>query len=160
MFAITNYGIYLLVIATALLWWKPDHRQDARNTCLLAGVSFLASLAFNQLLLLFIRRIRPYDPGVSHLLIAPNPDWSFPYDHATGAAVADETASTRNRHRLTSGLNVVSPVDYNGNTTGNSNGYFTTFTDEAVIFPFLVSKTMATFWPGLNVSASKPSPSV
>lgn len=30
-------------------------------------------------------RIRPYDAGVSHLIIAPSPDPSFPSDHATGA---------------------------------------------------------------------------
>ena len=86
MIAVTNYGIYALVAATALLWWKRDQRAEARNACLVAGLSFLASLALNQVLLLFLHRIRPYDAGVSHLLIAPNPDWSFPSDHATAAA--------------------------------------------------------------------------
>ena len=33
----------------------------------------------------FIHRIRPYDAGISYLLITPNPDWSFPSDHATAA---------------------------------------------------------------------------
>ena len=52
----------------------------------MAGFSFLASLALNQVLLLFLHRIRPCDAGVSHLVIAPNPDWSLPSDHATAAA--------------------------------------------------------------------------
>jgi len=86
MIAITNYGIYVLVAATALLWWKCDERAEARNACLVAGLSFLASLALNQVLLLFLHRVRPYDVGVSHLLITANPDWSFPSDHATAAA--------------------------------------------------------------------------
>ena len=30
--------------------------------------------------------MRPNDAGVSHLLIAPNPDWLFPFDRATAAA--------------------------------------------------------------------------
>ena len=86
MIAITNYGIYFLVAATVLLWWKRYQRAEARNACLVAGLSFLGSLALNQALLLFLHRIRPYDAGVSHLLITPNPDWSFPSDHATAAA--------------------------------------------------------------------------
>ena len=86
MIAITNYGIFVLVAATALLWWKRNRRMEARNACLVAGLSFLASLALNQVFLLFLHRVRPYDAGVSHLLITPNPDWSFPSDHATAAA--------------------------------------------------------------------------
>ena len=86
MITITNYGIYVLVAATALLWWKRDQRAEARHACLVAGLSFLASLALNQVLLLYLHRVRPYDAGVSHLLITPNPDWSFPSDHATAVA--------------------------------------------------------------------------
>jgi undecaprenyl-diphosphatase len=36
--------------------------------------------------LLWVHRIRPYDAGVSHLIMAPSADWSFPSDHATAAA--------------------------------------------------------------------------
>lgn len=86
MIAITRFGIFALVLVVILLWWRPNFRSETRNACLIAGFSFLASLALNQILLLFMHRIRPYDAGVSHLLIAPNPDWSFPSDHATGAA--------------------------------------------------------------------------
>lgn len=86
MILITRFGIFALVLAVALLWWAPTFRSEIRNACAVAGLSFLASLAFNQILLLFLHRIRPYDAGVSHLLIAANPDWSFPSDHATAAA--------------------------------------------------------------------------
>src|SRR3981081_1846561 len=29
--------------------------------------------------------VRPYDAGVSHLIISKSPDWSFPSDHATAS---------------------------------------------------------------------------
>ena len=85
MIAITSYGIFVLIFADALLWWKQDQRLAMRNACIVAGLSFLVSLALNQILLLFVHRIRPYDAGISDLLIAPNSDWLFPSDHATAA---------------------------------------------------------------------------
>jgi hypothetical protein len=52
--------------------------------CLLrAWLSFLLGLAINQVILLLVHRIRPYDAGISHLLIALSADPSFPSDHAT-----------------------------------------------------------------------------
>ncbi len=48
-----------------------------------SGLSFLLGLAINQVILLLVHRIRPYDAGISHLLIAPSADPSFPSDHAT-----------------------------------------------------------------------------
>jgi undecaprenyl-diphosphatase len=46
-------------------------------------------MAINQCILPFADRIRPYDAGLTHLLIAPSGDPSFPSDHATlGFAVA------------------------------------------------------------------------
>jgi undecaprenyl-diphosphatase len=50
-----------------------------------AGVSFLLGLALNQFILLFIHRLRPYDGGITHLLIARSADFSFPSDHATAS---------------------------------------------------------------------------
>lgn len=38
------------------------------------GLSFLLGLALNQLILLFVHRMRPYGGGVTHLLISPSPD--------------------------------------------------------------------------------------
>src|SRR5262249_53375005 len=37
----------------------------------------------NQIVLLFVHRLRPYDAGISHLIIGRSSDWSFPSDHAT-----------------------------------------------------------------------------
>ncbi len=46
---------------------------------------FYLALAATSSILLFVHRLRPYDAGVSHLIIAPSSDWSFPSDHATAA---------------------------------------------------------------------------
>ena len=42
-------------------------------------------LFLNQVILLFVHRMRPYDAGLTHLLIAPSSDYSFPSDHATAS---------------------------------------------------------------------------
>ncbi|CDX41227.1 conserved membrane hypothetical protein [Mesorhizobium plurifarium] len=85
MITISQIGVPLMVIAVALQWWARTDRSHVRHACLSAGFSFLLGLAINQAILLFVHRIRPYDAGVTHLLIAPSADWSFPSDHATAS---------------------------------------------------------------------------
>ncbi|RVD56017.1 phosphatase PAP2 family protein [Mesorhizobium sp. M2D.F.Ca.ET.185.01.1.1] len=85
MITISQIGVPLMVIAVALQWWSRNDRLHVRHACLSAGLSFLLGLAINQAILLFVHRIRPYDAGVTHLLIAPSADWSFPSDHATAS---------------------------------------------------------------------------
>ncbi|WP_319023041.1 phosphatase PAP2 family protein [Mesorhizobium sp. B1-1-8] len=85
MIAISQTGVPLMVLAVALQWWSRTDRHHVRHACLSAGLSFLLGLAINQVLLLVVHRIRPYDAGVTHLLIAPSADWSFPSDHATAS---------------------------------------------------------------------------
>ncbi|MEO5759826.1 MAG: phosphatase PAP2 family protein [Mesorhizobium sp.] len=80
---ISAIGVPLLVLAVAGQWWRGTDRPHNRHVLVAAGLSFLLGLALNQLILLFIHRIRPYDGGVTHLLIASSPDPSFPSDHAT-----------------------------------------------------------------------------
>jgi len=77
------YGLPLLIAGVALLWWMPGSRIHARHTCIVATIAFCASLLANQVLLLFIHRIRPYEVGLTHLIIRPSSDWAFPSDHAT-----------------------------------------------------------------------------
>ncbi len=76
-------GVPLLVVAVAGQWWRGQDRAHSRHVLVAAGFSFLLGLAVNQFILLFVHRIRPYDAGISHLLIAPSGDPSFPSDHAT-----------------------------------------------------------------------------
>jgi hypothetical protein len=63
-------GVPLLVLAVAGQWWLPADKPHKRHVLLAAGFSFLLGLAINQLVLLFIHRVRPSDSGVTNLLIA------------------------------------------------------------------------------------------
>jgi Undecaprenyl-diphosphatase (EC 3.6.1.27) len=78
-------AIPLLIFAVAAQWWPGDDRWHMRHVLLAAGFSFLLGLALNQLVLLFVHRIRPYDSGVTHLIIGKSADFSFPSDHATAS---------------------------------------------------------------------------
>ncbi|MBN9241595.1 MAG: phosphatase PAP2 family protein [Mesorhizobium sp.] len=100
--AFTSYGVPAMVLIVALQWWAPGDRRHTRHVAVTAGLSFLAGLAINQLVLLFVHRVRPYDAGVSHLLIPPSVDWSFPSDHATAsfAIVAAFAAQAMPRRAL------------------------------------------------------------
>ena len=83
MVGISQIGVPLMVLAVVLQWWAKADRYHVRHAAVSAGLAFLLGLAVNQFILLFVHRIRPYDAGVAHLLIAPSADWSFPSDHAT-----------------------------------------------------------------------------
>ena len=81
--AITTVGVPVMVLGVVLQWWSGGNRKHLRHVSVAAGLAFLGSLALNQFILLFIHRPRPYGAGVSHLIVAPSADWSFPSDHAT-----------------------------------------------------------------------------
>lgn len=82
--AVTGYGVPLIVVLVVLSWWGGD-RARLRHVAISAGLAFLLGLALNQLILLGVHRVRPYDAGVTQLLIAKSADWSFPSDHATAS---------------------------------------------------------------------------
>jgi undecaprenyl-diphosphatase len=75
----------LIVACVASQWWSRTNRLHLRHACVAAGLSFLIGLAFNQVLLLFVHGARPYDSGITHLIVPKSADWSFPSDHATAA---------------------------------------------------------------------------
>jgi hypothetical protein len=83
MISISAVGVPVLVLAVACQWWFPRRDQSTRHVLLAAGFSFLVGLALNQLILLFVHRVRPYDSDVTNLLIDRSADFSFPSDHAT-----------------------------------------------------------------------------
>jgi undecaprenyl-diphosphatase len=80
---ISAIGVPLLVLAVAGQWWRRIDRLHTRHVLVAAGFSFLLGVALNQFILLFVHRMRPYDGGITHLLIARSADPSFPSDHAT-----------------------------------------------------------------------------
>lgn len=79
----SRIGVELLVLCVAAQWWVTQGRSHTRYVLVSTGFSFLLGLALNQVILLFVHRMRPYDAGLTHLLIAPSADYSFPSDHAT-----------------------------------------------------------------------------
>ena len=85
MIVATNVGVPLLIALVVAQWWTKIGRMHIRHICIAAGLSFLIGLGLNQIILLFVHRLRPYDAGVSHLIISKSPDWSFPSDHATAS---------------------------------------------------------------------------
>ena len=82
---VSSFGVPILVLAVACQWWAHHDRHHTRHILLAAGFSFLIGLALNQLILLFVHRVRPYDGGITSLLIPPSGDPSFPSDHATAS---------------------------------------------------------------------------
>lgn len=82
---VTEFGVPFLVLCVVLQWWSKTDRLHLRHAAISAGLSFLIGLGFNQIVLLFVHRMRPYDVGLTHLIIPPSGDWSFPSDHATAA---------------------------------------------------------------------------
>ena len=82
---VSSIGVPILVFAVACQWWARHDRQRTRHILLAAGFSFLTGLALNQFILLFVQRVRPYDGGITSLLVTPSSDPSFPSDHATAA---------------------------------------------------------------------------
>jgi len=93
---VSTAGIPLLVRGVACQWWAKFDRQGPRHVLVGAGLSFLLGLGFNQVILLFVDRVRPYASGVSDLLIAPSLDPSFPSDHATAAFAIATTFALNN----------------------------------------------------------------
>ena len=85
MIVATKLGVPLLVALVVAQWWSKIDRTHVRHTCIAAGLSFLIGLGLNQIILLFVHRVRPYNAGVSHLIISQSADWSFPSDHATAS---------------------------------------------------------------------------
>jgi undecaprenyl-diphosphatase len=86
---ITLAGVSLMILAVAASWWlgqkTASRRAERRHLAVRSGLAFLLGLGINQLILLVVHRMRPYDAGISHLLIAPSGDPSFPSDHATAS---------------------------------------------------------------------------
>jgi undecaprenyl-diphosphatase len=83
---ITTAVVPLMIIAVALQWFLKSNRDSRRHAIIASGLAFLLGEALNQIILLGVHRIRPYDAGVTHLIIEKSSDWSFPSDHATAAA--------------------------------------------------------------------------
>lgn len=92
---ITNYGVSALIIMTILQWWSRVDRSRIRHACIGSAMSLGLGLAVNFAIILIVHRVRPYELGITHLIVPRSVDWSFPSDHATAAfAIAGPFLST------------------------------------------------------------------
>ena len=82
----STWGVPFLILMVAAQWWLGSDRRANRHVLIATGLSFGLALTFNQVILLFIHRARPYDAGITRLLIDKTSDPSFPSDHATATA--------------------------------------------------------------------------
>ena len=80
---VAKYVIFLLVLSIAATWFAQTDRAAWRFRAISCGLSVAAGLLLNQGILLFVSRVRPYDLGLTHLIVEKSADPSFPSDHAT-----------------------------------------------------------------------------
>lgn len=97
---LAGWGVQVLVLAVVLTWWAPRSRSRSRHLAIVAGLAFLLGEALNQLVLQWVHRPRPYDAGLTHLIVPASTDWSFPSDHATAVAAIAAAFLIKGRRRL------------------------------------------------------------
>ena len=78
-------AIFLLVLSVAVRWFPHSKRELQRYLAISCGFAVALGLLLNQGILLLVDRVRPYDLGVTHLIVERSADPSFPSDHATVA---------------------------------------------------------------------------
>lgn len=106
----TQFGVPVIVLVVAAQWWAGEQRDLVRHTAVSAGLSFLLALAINQVILLFVHRVRPYDAGITHLLIDRSADWSFPSDHVTASIAVVAAFALHGLRRRALGLFVLAAI--------------------------------------------------
>jgi len=78
-----KYVIFLLVLSIAATWLVRTDQAMWRFRAISCALAVAAGLLLNQGILLFVSRVRPYDLGLTHLIVEKSADPSFPSDHAT-----------------------------------------------------------------------------
>jgi undecaprenyl-diphosphatase len=58
MIVASEFGVPALIILVGLQWWSKRERLSIRHTCVAAGLSFIIALGLNQIILLFVHRVR------------------------------------------------------------------------------------------------------
>ena len=78
-----RYVVFILILSIAVTWFFRIDRSALRFRAISCGMAVAMGLLLNQAILQFVSRIRPYDLGVTHLIVERSADPSFPSDHAT-----------------------------------------------------------------------------
>ena len=66
---LAKYAIFLLVLSIAVTWFARTDRTIWRFRAISCGLAVIAGLVINQGILLFLSRVRPYDLGVTQLIV-------------------------------------------------------------------------------------------
>ena len=82
---LTNYGVPALILVTMVQWWGRADCARIRHACIGSAMSLGLGLVVNFTIILIVHRVRPYELGITHLIVPRSVDWSFPSDHATAA---------------------------------------------------------------------------
>lgn len=85
---VARNGPFLLIALALGMWVWPGHqaeRECRQWGCISAALSGALALGVNQIIIRLWDRPRPFVDGTAHLLLPPNPDPSFPSDHAAFA---------------------------------------------------------------------------
>jgi undecaprenyl-diphosphatase len=96
-----EWGVFFLIAMIALRWWSTHERGTARYGAVCCGLAVVLGLLSNYLISLFVHRMRPYDSGLTHLIVARSGDPSFPSDHSTVVfAIAFSLLFRRDRYAV------------------------------------------------------------
>ena len=82
MIAVAKYGVALLLLPLAYLWFKGKDGDKAKQAVLLSLLSMGVALLINQIIGHFYFRQRPFASHEVNLLVERSADPSFPSDHA------------------------------------------------------------------------------
>ena len=78
-----KYAVFIIILSIAITWFFRTDQSVWRFRAISSGMAVAIGLLLNQAILQFVSRIRPYDLGITHLIVAKSADPSFPSDHAT-----------------------------------------------------------------------------
>lgn len=85
MLAMSSFGAPVMVLFVVALWWLGTPMREVRHACIAAIASLLLGFGLAHLLLLLVPRVRPFDAGISHLIVPLTPYRTFLSDHAIAA---------------------------------------------------------------------------
>lgn len=85
MLAASSFGAPIMVALVVALWWLGSPERQVRHGCISAIASLWVGLAVAHAWLLMGSRIRPFDAGITHLVVPLSPYYVFLSNHAVAA---------------------------------------------------------------------------
>jgi len=85
MLAACSFGAPIMVALVVALWWLGNPERDVRRGCIAGISSLLLGFALSHLWWLANGRVRPFDAGLTHLLVPMTPYRLYLSRHAVAA---------------------------------------------------------------------------